>query len=207
MKSFPSFHGCVAILITTSGAFAVESSTQPAPTAPPSSAVNVPASPPGTAGKDEKGNLVKPTKTTALANSTSIAPPHLPGLKFDDYLKDLADALKLSDDEKKEIQACYLADGVLLKNILNNDSLSPLQQARQVSDVRDVRNNKIEALLQDIDRKHTFLKVEARYRVALTEVAANGELVPAPTTPPPAPSTPTSAAPAEKAPATKAEAK
>jgi len=116
-------------------------------------------------------------------------------------MKDLGDALKLNPEEKKDIQAYYLSDGVLLKNILNNDSLSPFQQAQQVGDLRDARNAKIEALLEDADRQHKFFPIEARYRVALTELAAASELVP----PPPAPAAAsTNAAPAqtEQAPAT-----
>jgi len=114
--------------------------------------------------------------------------PTKPTLKLDDFVNELAATIKLTDEEKKEIANDYRADGVVLKNILNNDSLPPVQKVQQVFDLRDARNAKIEALLQDVDRKKAFLKIEATYRVALTELAANGGLVPAEPTPPvPAP--------------------
>ncbi len=110
----------------------------------------------------------------------------------------LGDTLKLNDDEKKNIQNYYLADGEALQGILNDGSLSPIQQAKEVSDLRDSRNARIEALFQDVDRRQAFHRVEAKYRVALTELAADGGLVAAP---PPAPAPATNApAPAEKAP-------
>jgi len=116
------------------------------------------------------------------------APPSAPaGFTLDKYLGDLAATLKLSDADKKEVEALYVADGDPLKAILNNEALSPLQQAEQVSDLRDTRNAKIEGLLLDIDRQREFRKVEAKYRVALTLLAADGGLVAAPT---PAPSAP-----------------
>jgi|HubBroStandDraft_1064217.scaffolds.fasta_scaffold168082_2 hypothetical protein len=111
-----------------------------------------------------------------------VAPPEPvpPGshLKFDDYINDLASALKLSDDEKKAIVSFYQADGAQLKAILDNDSISPLEQDRRICDLRDARNAKIESLLGSSDRTATFLKIEAKYRVALIDLAGDGGLMP-----------------------------
>jgi hypothetical protein len=196
MKLLPFLLGCFTIMATVCGARAAAPSTNAAPAAPA----------PATARDKKPAPPAKPM-TNTHASPVVIPPSHPVELKFDDYLKDLADKLKLTDDEKKEIESYYLADGTLLKNILNNDSLQPLQKSQQVSDLRDTRNAKINTLLQDADRQQTFLKVEAQYRVALTELAANGELVPAPP-PPPAPAA-TNAAPAqpEKPPGEKSAAK
>ena len=106
----------------------------------------------------------------------------------------LTTELKLSDSEKQEIESYYVADNEKLKSILNDDSLSPMQQAQQVADLRDARNAKIETLLDTLDRQHEFSQIEPQYRVALTLLAANGGLVstpavPAPSTPAPAPAT------------------
>jgi hypothetical protein len=91
----------------------------------------------------------------------------------------LADQLKLTADEKKEIQTYYLEDGPALEKILNDSSLSPLQQDQQVSDLRDARNAKITSLLGDVDRTQAFFQVESQYRVALIDSAAEGGLLPA----------------------------
>ncbi len=189
MKSFLSLFSCLVIVAATSNAFAAAPSTNAPPVTPPPV-------------KAQKAGA--PTEVKA-----SPAAPKPVESKFDDYLKELGDALKLTDDEKKDIQTYYVADAGLLKNILNNDALSPLQQARQVSDLREARNVKIAARLQDADRQHTFLKVEAKYRVALTELAANGGLVltePPPTAPAPAVVAPTPGQ-AEKTPKAKSAAK
>jgi hypothetical protein len=172
MKLFRYLFGCLALLASTTGAFAA---TTPA--------TNAPAAAPA------------PPSATASA-------PAQPASKLDGYISELTVALKLTDAEKKKIQGYYTADGVQLQKILNDDALSPLQKAQQVSDLRDARNAKVEALLDDLDRQHEFLKIEARYRVALTELAANGGLVPPPA---PAPAA-TAPAPAVAAPATNAPA-
>ncbi|HEY0257944.1 MAG TPA: hypothetical protein VGC39_10915 [Candidatus Methylacidiphilales bacterium] len=189
MKPLFSLFSCLALLAITSSALAAAPSTNAAPVAP------APA-------KDTKpGAQAKPAPVTETVAAPAPAPASQPEkFKFDDYIKELADTLKLTDDEKKNVQTYYLADGISLKAILNNEALSPLQQAQQVSDLRDARNAKINALLQDVDRQQAFLKVEAQYRVALTELAAEGGLVPAPA-PPPVP------APAGKAPDAKPETK
>jgi hypothetical protein len=123
-----------------------------------------------------------PAPTTTNAPPAAPVPPPAPPatLKLDDYINDLATTLKLTDGEKHDIEAFYVSDGNLVKNILNNDKLSPFQKAAQVSEQRDVRNGRIETLLQDDGRKHAFLKIEAQYRVALTELAADGGWVAAP---------------------------
>ena len=117
---------------------------------------------------------------------------------LDNYLTDLNTTLHLTANEKNDIQTYYLQDGDELRDILNNSSISPLQQAARVSDLRDKRNDKIEALLGDVDRRHEFFTVEANYRVALTEAAATGALCPA-QTPAPVP-TPTDTTPGQAEP-------
>jgi hypothetical protein len=141
----------LALLATASSALAA---TAPATNAPPAA----PAPPPAKAA------------APAPAPAASI---------LDDYITELTATLKLTDDEKKKITGYYLDDGATLKAILNNDALSPVQKAGQVSGLRDTRNAKIERLLQDVDRQHAFFPIEARYRVALTEFAADGGLAPA----------------------------
>jgi hypothetical protein len=172
--------GCAISLILTTGAVAAAT---PAKTPPPA---------PAPAEKPDD----------ALPQPATPPPPPAPTIKFDDYLGELTATLKLTDDEKKAIQADYQGDGVLLQNTLNNDAKSPLQKAQEVADLRTARNAKIEALLENGDRKLAFEKVEAKYRVALTELAADGGLAPAPpaapavATPPPAPAPAPAAAPA-----------
>jgi hypothetical protein len=182
----------------------------PAPPQPNAQSAPGAQSPSGTNGTAQSGNPVtkapnspyrkKKNPSAAAEAATSVAatlaksaPPVL-----DNYLKDLNDTLTLSANEKSEIQNYYLTDAPLLNGILNDPSLSPLQQEQQVSDLRDKRNARIEALLEDVDRRHEFFKVEAAYRVALTDAAADGTLVPAP--PPPAAPAPSDIAPGEAEP-------
>jgi hypothetical protein len=120
------------------------------------------------------------------------APTSAPAtLKLNDYIVAVTTVVSLSDAEKKELHDLYTADGVALQSVLNDDKLSPLQKAQQVSDLRDVRNEKIASLLHDIDKQHAFFQVEAVYRVSLTELAADGGLLPPPSpdAAPPAPAT------------------
>jgi predicted lipid-binding transport protein (Tim44 family) len=156
MTFFRSLLICLALSTATTVGFAAAL----APSAPPA--------PTNKAGTTNAPAATSPTTTPAPASSE---------LKLDDYLKDLKAKLDLSDSEQKAIETYYANDADQLKTILNNDTLSPLQQADQVAALRDMRNTKIEALLHDLDRQHEFLKIEARYRVALTELAANGGLV------------------------------
>jgi len=151
-----SLFGCLVLLVAATSAFAAAPAT------------NAPAA------------KVSSTNAPAAAAPATAQSPATSELKLDDYIKDLTATLKLTDTEKKKIEAYYVADGVQIKDILNNDALSPLQQAQRVADLRDTRNIKIEALLDDLDRQREFLKIEARYRVALTELAANGGPVAAP---------------------------
>lgn len=142
-------------------------------------------------------------------NAAPVAPASAPattpaaaGSKLDDFVNEVASALGLADGEKKKIEALYVADGPQLQTILNNDALSPLQQAEQVSDLRDARNAKVVEMLPDAGQQEAFFKIEAKYRVALTELAAEGGLVastaPAKTPAAPTPATPPAATPAAK---------
>ncbi len=144
--------------------------------------------------------------TTASAPAAAPAPAAPAKAKasiLSDYLGELKDTLKLSAEEQSEIEAFYQNDGPTLEKILNDPALSPLEQDRQVADLRNKRDTKIDDLLQDAGRRHDFSELEARYRVALLDFAAEGGLSPAPTASP-AP-TPNAAPPAqaEPGPATK----
>jgi hypothetical protein len=170
MKLSPSLFGCLLAFTTCAFAAAPATNAPPGASAPP---LEGSRRPPGDgAGRPALGDRGLPTEAPAQASATHE-------LKLDDYIKDLTTALKLTDTEKKKIEGYYVADGAQMKDILNDNALSPLQKARQVSDLRDNRNVKVGALLDDLDRQHEFLKIEARYRVALTELAPNGGLVPA----------------------------
>jgi hypothetical protein len=136
-----------------------------------------------------------PAAATPAAPATPAA--KAAGSLLDKFISDLADAVKLSDDEKKSIQSYYAADAPTLQKVLNDTTLSPLQQDEQVADLRDKRDAKIDALLEDPTRQQEFYAVEADYRVALTDAAANGALIPAA----PAPATTTPASPATPPPA------
>jgi hypothetical protein len=105
--------------------------------------------------------------------ATAVAPAPA-GLKLDDYINEVASTLGLADVDKKKIEDLYIADGAPLKGILDDGELLPLQKAEQVSDLRDARNAKVIELLPNTGEQEAFYKVEAKYRVALTELAANG---------------------------------
>jgi hypothetical protein len=128
---------------------------------------------PGGATKPSAGDTPAPAVTAAPTPKGTTG-----NVTLDSYIQALSDGLTLSKDEKTDIKTYYLDDGSKLQQILNDASLSPLQQTQQVDDLRDTRNAKIEALLRDVDRQSAFLKTEADYRVSLTELAANGALVP-----------------------------
>ncbi len=229
MKSRSILFSGLVVLVPLTGVFAADNggSPPPGPVQPSSSTNAQPATPapaqanttaksaPGAAapngsnGATPSGTTVTKTSNTPSKPNSPATPPPAPSPAskpvatiLDNYLKDLGEAFTLSDNEKKAIQSFYLADGILLKNVLNNDSVSPLQQAQQVSDLRDTRNAKIEALLEDVDRQQEFLKVEAHYRVALTELAADGGLIPAGAVPPVAAPTQTPPGKAEPIPET-----
>jgi hypothetical protein len=117
------------------------------------------------------------------------APSPKPTVTLDDYIAALTTAAALSKDEQSAITTSYLDDGPKLQGILNDPSLSPLEQTQEVDDLRQVRNVRIEALLHDAGRQQKFLQVEALYRVALVELAADGGLAPSAPSPKPAPAT------------------
>jgi hypothetical protein len=165
-----------------------------------------------------KAHLSSPASTKTLATVPAAsgtpmapppqvsAPPPAPaapaksGATLDAYVADLTDALTLSKDEQTDIKTYYQDDGAKLLAILNDPNLSPIQQQEHVDDMRNVRNAKIGALLQDVDRQGKFLEIESTYRVALIELAAQGQLVPT-STPPNVPEpTATTPAQAEKTP-------
>jgi hypothetical protein len=158
MKSIPSLLCGLVLLTTTSVAYAAA-----APAAKPEAKTPAPAT--------------TPAPAPAAAPTPAVA-------TLDEYITELVPVLTLSDTEKTEIHDLYAADNDALQKILNDASLSPLQKAQQVSDLRDVRNQKIESILHNLDRNHAFYQVEAVYRVALTEAVADS--APAPATPPPA---------------------
>jgi quinoprotein glucose dehydrogenase len=109
--------------------------------------------------------------------ATSTVPPRVQGAALlDGYLDTLAAQLPLSADEKAAIKNDYMADGTALRDILDNTKLSPLEQERRVTGLENARNAKIETLLGDVDRQQKFRVIEAKYRVALTDVAARGGL-------------------------------
>lgn len=202
MKFSPILIGCFALLVMTTVAFAAKTEPAAASSTPPAAPVPTPAkktAPAADAVADPEGALPAP-------QPQGIDEPPCT-LKFDDYLGELAAALHLTTKQKQEVADDYLADGQQLQHVLHDDSLSPLQKADQVAKIRDIRNAKILAMFLDIDRKQAFLKVEAKYRVGLTDLAADGGLVPVDAaTPAPAPA-PVAPAPASAAPADKGAAK
>jgi hypothetical protein len=167
MKFSRSFLSCLALLATASAAFAATPAKKPAPST--NAAPSAPAS----------------TNAAPVAAPAPAPAPAPTGFTLDVYLKDLADQLKLTDTEKQQIQAYYVNDGPRLQAILDDPTLSPLQQAQEVASLRNDRNARITALLDELGRKQLFLQIEAKYRVALTLLAADGGLV-APPAPAPA---------------------
>jgi quinoprotein glucose dehydrogenase len=105
----------------------------------------------------------------------SNIPPSVQAVAMlDGYLDVLAAKLALSLNEKAAIKADYLGDGADLRDVLNDRSLSPLEQQRRVDAIEQARDAKIDALLGDIDRRHAFHELEAAYRVKLLDLAAQG---------------------------------
>jgi len=183
MKSLPALLGGLLFVSTITGAFAAAPAATPPPAAPAPNA--------------------KPAaqKAPPPAPAPEAAAPEKAALKPDDYFAALASGVNLSDPEKKEITDIYEADGATIQKIGNDATLSPLQKAQQIADLRDVRNSKIEDILHDIDRKKSFHDIEAVYRVDVTVIALDGGLLPPPP-PAPAASAPAAApAPAKGTPA------
>jgi len=164
MKSLPSLLCGLVLLSTTTVAFAATAPAAPAAKPQPKTPASAPAPTPAPA-------------PVPAAGATA------PTVSLDEYVAELVPVLNLSDVEKTEIHDLYAADSDTLQKILNDASLSPLQKAQQVADLRDVRNQKIESILHNLDRNHAFYQIEAVYRVALTESVADS--APAPSTPPP----------------------
>jgi hypothetical protein len=128
-------------------------------------------------------NLQPNVAAPAAAAAPAPPPAATPTLTLDAYIADLASNLPLSKAEQTDIKTYYLNDGAKLQSILSDASLSPLTQEQQIDDLREARNAKIAALLADVGRQSEFLKIEADYRVALVELAAQGGLVPSAPTP------------------------
>jgi len=168
MKFLPSL--VLAVTLTTPVFAATTPPATPAPAKPKAHApaANTPAAP-APAAAPEPAPAPEPLPVPAA--------PAPPTLKLDDFITELTTVANLGDTDKKEVEDLYVADGPKMKTILNDDTLSPFQKAQQVSDLRNTRNAKIEIILIDVDRKYDFFTVEAKYRVALTELAADGEWV------------------------------
>ena len=106
---------------------------------------------------------------------SSTVPSRIRGVALlNAYLDTMAAQLPLSAEERAAVKRIYQADGAALGNILKDPMLSPLQQERRVDDLENARLVKIETLLGDVDRQQKFHAIEAKYRVALIEVAAQG---------------------------------
>ena len=168
------------VAYTTNRADKMEHTLKPASGKPAQKSIT--ATVPGGAVQPSSGKTpaASPPSTQAPSVATTAAPS---GVTLDAYIDALADKLSLTKSEKTDIKTFYLEDGAKLQAVLNDATLSPLEQTRQVDDLRNSRNSKIDALLRDVDRQQVFDRLEADYRVALIELAAAGGLVPA--TPPP----------------------
>jgi len=136
----------------------------------------------------EKPVTASATPANPAATAAATPAPAAPAMAaakqtqtvLDHFLQDLDDALKLTAEQKKQIQSYYLADAAPLHSILDDPSSSPLQQAQQAADLRNRRNARVESVLADVQQQHDFYTVEANYRVALLEAAADGTLGGAP---------------------------
>ncbi len=160
MKLLPTLL-CLALLASPAAAAATKAPKK-APAKPP---VETPAA--------------APVPEEPLPVTDPAVPVPTPKLKVEDFFAEVIETAKLSDHEKKAFEELYFTDGKTLAALLNSE-LSPLEKARQASDLRNQRNAKIEMLLVETDRRHAFLLVESKYRVALLELAAEGGLVPPP---------------------------
>jgi hypothetical protein len=119
------------------------------------------------------------TAKPAAAESPTLPKPS-PGssVTLDAYITQLASDVPLSKEEQTDVKTYYLDDGAKLQDILNDASLSPFAQTQQIDALRDTRNAKIAALLDDPGRAAQFSQLERNSRVALIELAAQGGLVP-----------------------------
>jgi hypothetical protein len=193
MKILPLFCLLPALALPVAAATTTQPAAPAKPAPPTTHATTASAKKPASAASKP---AVAASQTAAPAPAPAAAAPVAkPGMSLDAYIATLADDVPLSKDEQTDIKTYYLDDGATLQDILNDASLSPLEQTQQVDDLRHARNDKIAALLHDADRQKEFLLVEANYRVALVELAAKGGLIPA--TPPPRVPEPTSTTPAQ----------
>ena len=168
--------------------------------APTQSSVMIPKksgglTPPPTSGTNQAPTAPAPAASAPVAPAPAASSPKTnPALSA--YLDALNDQLTLSKSEQTDIKTYYLADGAKIQSILNDDALSPIDQQRQVDDLRTARNAKIDALLKDVDRQGKFREVENSHRVDLIKAAANGGLnasAPLPNVPQPTGTTPAQA--------------
>ncbi len=162
---------------------------------PPKEHLSSPASTKTLANIPVHSGTPTPPPTTVPAATPAPSAPAKASATLDAYVADLAGQVPLTKDEQTDITTYYQDDGAKMQAILNDPNLSPLQQQEHIDEMRDLRDAKIDALLQDADRQAKFAQVEEAYRVALVELAAQGGLVPH-TTPPNVPE-PTATTPAQ----------
>lgn len=183
MKILPASSVFSCVLLSVSSAFA----TQPSPshadnTNIPKTHLSTPVSTHAAAPIVKKGSEASKPAVAAAQTPAPAPAPAAPspapsnGVTLDAYLKALSDAVTLSKDQQTNIKSYYLSDGAKMQAILNDPSLSPLQQTQQIDALRDRRNDAIEELLPDPRSLAKFREVEAKYRVALVILAANGEM-------------------------------
>jgi quinoprotein glucose dehydrogenase len=105
----------------------------------------------------------------------SNVPPSVEGSALlDAYLDTLATKLPLSAEEEAAIRAEYLAGAPAVHEAMNDRSLAPLEQQQRVDAIEQARDARIDAQLQDVERRHAFHEIEAEYRVRLVDLAARG---------------------------------
>lgn len=182
MKNFSVSTFLFCTILTIATADAAQPSPSHANNRPiPKPAISTPASTrtlaPVTKKPEAPATTTAPTTTSAQASAPAQTATPKTGALLNAYIAELAADVPLSKDEQAGIKTAYADDAAKLKDILNNASLSPLEQTQQVDDLRDTRNARIEDLLHDADRQQKFLHIEANYRVALIELAASGGLI------------------------------
>jgi hypothetical protein len=189
----------LSLLFITASAFAA-SAEQPSPHAP-----NHPIAKSGNAKPSTRVPtavviqkpvpLPVPGGTSAAAAQPATKPVPAGSVTLDAYISALASDVPLSKDEQTDVKTYYLDEGAKLQAILNDASLSPLEQTQHVDFLRDALNLHVAALLGDPDRAAQFARLERSYRVSLIDLAAQGGLVPT-STPPQVPE-PTATTPAQ----------
>ena len=116
-------------------------------------------------------------EASALQPISDIAPSVQANAALSKYLDGLTEKLLLTNEEREAIKADYLADGIVLRDVMNEPSISSLTQDRQVSVIEQARDEKIESRFEDIDRRHTFHILAAQFRPKFIEMAAQGGFV------------------------------